>query len=226
MTDMEKPPAGRDELLTTGCRRLGLSPCGDTVRRLLSYCDEIELWNRKTSMVAASGTELVIKHVLDSLAACSVLHGLLKPGDTLADLGSGAGLPGIPLAMFLPGVKVELIERSGKRAVFLKNAAAILGLGRLEVKTADYRNISAEYRVVTFRALNALDEMFIRAAARLLSADGWVAAYKGRRVRIDEELIPVRDLIENLQIIELDVPYLNEERHLVLFKPAHRCQSG
>ncbi|MDR2054179.1 MAG: class I SAM-dependent methyltransferase, partial [Treponema sp.] len=110
----------------------------ETVVTLLEkYIAEIELFNEAYGLVSARGRgELVTRHILDSLAPLGIiaraLAGIEAPA--IADAGSGAGLPGIPLAICLPSARVTLIERMGRRAGFLRNTLAILGLPGLDVE--------------------------------------------------------------------------------------------
>ncbi|MDR1107586.1 MAG: 16S rRNA (guanine(527)-N(7))-methyltransferase RsmG, partial [Spirochaetaceae bacterium] len=198
----------------------------ERLERLLNkYIEEIELFNPAWGLVgAADRRELVVKHLLDSLAPLGLLRGFLeRPGaggapPALADVGSGAGLPGIPLAIALPECPVALIERKGRRAAFLRNTQAVLGLPNLTVEEGPMEHAPPlRFRLVVFRAFRPLDPAILRGLFRLLEPGGVLAAYKGRRAVLEAELdalpgAPARD------IFPIAVPFLDEERHLVVLR--------
>ena len=202
------------------------------------YMDEIERFNPIYSLVkAANRNELVVKHILDSLAPLGLIASLLKKplmelagkngltNTIIADIGSGAGLPGIPLALCLAGVRVNLIERMGRRAAFLRNVTAILGLSQVTVVEKELEKTNTVYDLITLRAVSSLTPDFIGKLARLLHSPdppggraqgGIIAAYKGRLETAKTEL----ELLSNYdtELIPINVPFLNEERCLVLIK--------
>lgn len=226
-------------LASEGLGRLGIPADESRLMLLERYLDEIELWNPRYGLVHAAGDEVVIRHLLDSLSALPVLSEFLERPDRdagfgLCDVGSGAGFPGIPLAVFLPDVPVTLIESSGRRVSFLKNAGALLGLTNLTVRETRAEDAArtgpqtagtppdraaAGYAVVTFRAFKPLDAQLLATLGRLTAPGGWIAAYKGRRERLEAELAPLEGLITEQRIVPLEVPFLDEERHLVLLRP-------
>ncbi|MEA1910981.1 MAG: RsmG family class I SAM-dependent methyltransferase, partial [Spirochaetota bacterium] len=113
----------KSETLKKGLEQIGIGYTSAQLGLLELYISEIELWNNKYKLVSARGEELIIRHILDSLSAIPELKQLTFK--TAADVGSGAGLPGIPLAIFLPKVHFSLIERSGRRAGFLRNILSL-----------------------------------------------------------------------------------------------------
>jgi 16S rRNA (guanine527-N7)-methyltransferase len=133
------------------------------------------------------------------------------------DVGSGAGFPGIPLAIALPEVRFNLLERSGKKCAFLENCRALLGLANVTVQQADLSAASGSFDVVTFRAVAPLDR-FLADLARSKVAWRSVAAYKGRRDRIEEELAALGPAALHAEIVRLEVPFVDEERHLVVLQ--------
>jgi 16S rRNA (guanine527-N7)-methyltransferase len=195
-----------------------------------TYAGEIEALNPAYGLVNVSGREeLIVKHILDSLAPLGYIAGLLAPAMgsvptgsvptepvRLADAGSGAGLPGIPLAVCLPGVQVSLIERMTRRADFLRNAAAILRLSNVTVEETEMEKAPpGRFGVVAFRAFRPLEPGILKGLFRLLAPGGHLAAYKGRREKIEAEAVL---LPESREIHPLFVPFLNEERHIVIIK--------
>jgi len=206
-------------MLEEGLSKLGLSE--DRIYELLiKYIKEIELFNQAYGLVKVSDrNELVVKHILDSLAPLNIFLSL--PNKKIADVGSGAGLPGIPLAICMPDTEFTLIERMGRRAGFLRNALAVLGLSNVIVEEADMEKLSVSetdgFDLIVFRAFKPLNCGILKGLLRLLGSGGSLTAYKGRRQTIEEEMNLLRETI-HWEILPLEVPFLEEERHLVLIK--------
>jgi 16S rRNA (guanine527-N7)-methyltransferase len=227
------------ELLEEGLRRLREDPdietllgnrTGETVILLNRYLDEIELFNPAYGLVGAgSRKELVIKHILDSLSPLGIIHRLLSAPPAgqsaaavpspIADAGSGAGLPGIPLAIAMPGVPVTLIERMGRRAGFLENTRAVLGLSNITVEEGTIEQAPPRrFSLVTFRAFKALEPLVLKSLFRLLLPGGFLAAYKGRKDAIDAEMEGIKQYAGEWKILPCPVPFLEEERRLVVMR--------
>jgi len=202
-------------LLTDGLRKLNLHYSEEQLDLLNRYIGEIELWNPRYGLVNAKGDDLIRRHILDSLAGASAVA--TKQPASLADVGSGAGLPGIPLAIMLPQVQVTLIERSGKRARFLRNVAAVLNLENLTIMEADLKNVRERYGLVTFRAFKPVEPGIMELLLNILDKEGILAAYKGKMDNIREEIDLVSSLAEAREILPLSVPGVKEERHLVIY---------
>jgi 16S rRNA (guanine527-N7)-methyltransferase len=185
------------------------------------YIAEIELFNPAYGLVGtADRRELIIKHILDSLAPLGIISRLLADQDAAAaDVGSGAGLPGIPLAIALPRIRFTLIERMGRRAGFLRNTQAALALSNLEVEEAAMEQAApGRFSLITFRAFRPLEPKMLKGLFRLCASGGVLAAYKGRREKIEEELAALGQLAQSREIIPCPAPLLDEERHLLLIK--------
>lgn len=221
------------KLLTEGLKRLcedaeaaeNILPRLDAVSATLdAYAGEIETFNPAYGLVKVKDrAEFVTRHLLDSLAPLGHIVRLLKslpvpPGTgtvNIADAGSGAGLPGIPLAVCLPGVQFSLIERTGRRAGFLRNTAAVLGLENAVVEeTALETAEPGRFDVVVFRALAPLEKKLAASLERLLAKDGFLAAYKGRRQTAEAELAA----LGKGEIIPLSVPFTDAERCLAVLR--------
>lgn len=214
------------DLLSRGLAALGLDPDRDRLERLGRYIEEIELWNPAYGLVKATGDELIVKHILDSLAALPVLRDLGLPLDRVADLGTGAGLPGIPMAIFLPESRVFLVERMEKRVRFLENQQARLGLSNVEIVQSDAERAPGPFDLVTFRAFRPFSEVkLFRAVRKLLAPGGAILAYKGRADKARAELAgwasdtALEPLAKGASVLPLTVPFLEEERCLVVLQP-------
>jgi 16S rRNA (guanine527-N7)-methyltransferase len=212
--------SGRD-LLLQGLSLLEVPDIGRVAPLLERYIAEIEKWNPRFGLVKAEGDELVIKHALDSLSAWRIVRDLAAAasgagGGSVVDVGSGAGFPGIPLAVALPSVSFTLMERSAKRAAFLKNCAVLLGLANVIVLESDLQAAAGEFSVATFRAFAPLDRFF-RDLSRSRVRCRSVVAYKGRAETAREELDRIRgfEVVGSVDILRVKVPFMEEERHIV-----------
>jgi 16S rRNA (guanine527-N7)-methyltransferase len=195
--------------LDAGLVALGLDPALSAPLR--AYLALLVRWNATYNLTAIRDPrEMVAKHLLDSLAmAAHVADG------TLADLGTGPGLPGIPLALAKPGLRVTLVESNGKKARFLRAAVRELGLPNAEVAESRIEALDrpGAFDQITARALATLPQI-IAFGGHLLKRDGRLLAMKGTRP--DDEIAGLPDgwWLENVQ--PLTVPGLAAERHLVI----------
>jgi len=198
----------------------------EIISLLASYIAEIELFNPAYGLVRVHDTqELIIKHILDSLAPLGIIYRLLAQADCgsaarIADVGSGAGLPGIPLAICLPQCTVTLIERMGRRAGFLWNTKAGLDLSNITVEEGEIeRTAPGNFRLVAFRAFKPLEPKLLKSLFRACAGGGILAAYKGRREKIAQEMAPLEKLCGSWEAIPCTVPFLDEERNLLVIRP-------
>ena len=197
-----------EQKLIDGMAAMRLELPGEAQAKLLAYLELLAKWNRAYNLTAVRDPlEMVPRHLLDSLAALAFLH-----GETLADLGSGAGLPGIPLAIARPDLAVTLIESNGKKARFLREAARALPLPNVTIREARIQDAAGPFDSVTARAFASLADM-LAWGGHLLAADGrWLA----RKGRIDPaELAAVPDGFRVLAVHRLAVPGIDGERNLV-----------
>lgn len=196
------------EALDRGLAELALELPGGGRDKLLQYVALLEKWNRTFNLTAIrEPREMVSHHLLDSLAVAPHLR--LPAGARLADVGSGAGLPGIPLAIANPDWAVTLNDSNTKKTAFLRQAAIELRLGNVSVhegRVQDWHP-AERFAAVISRAFAELSE-FIDACRHLIAPDGVLAAMKGRAPTAHA----------NAQIIRLRVPLLEAERHLVLVR--------
>lgn len=200
-----------DELLARGIASLGLSDVVPAAaqRRLLQYLDLLEQWNRRTNLTAVrERNAMVTRHLLDSLSLLPYVG-----GTRLADLGSGAGLPGIPLAIARPGLHVTLVDSNGKKAHFLRAVAGALGLDAHVAQTR-VEAVQGEFDTITARAFASLQDM-LRWGGHLLTPDNLWLAQKGRYPEGELAALPPGYAAETLP---LQVPGLDAERHLVIIR--------
>jgi len=200
-----------------------IAPRSEEINSLLCrYIKEIELFNPAYSLVGTNDSEeLVIKHILDSLAPLGIISRLLAEigaaDAQIADAGSGAGLPGIPLAITLPNCKFTLIERMGRRAGFLWNTSAALNLSNVTVEEGEIEKTAGRFSIVTFRAFKPLEPKLLAALFNACADGGIIAAYKGRREKIEQEMKPLENC-GRWEALPCTVPFLDEERHLLVIR--------
>lgn len=200
-----------------GLKELSIELTETQIGQFKTYYNEVALFNRRLKLVGAQGADFVIKHLLDSLAPLNLFKEIIDANSTLCDAGSGAGLPGIPLAIALPEYPFTLLERSGRRAGFLRNAVAMTQIAsHVEVLEQDIDVVTQQFDIVTFRAFLPLEKV-ITQLNRILKPGGTIGAYKGKRELLQEELAPLRDSWES-QIVELKVPFLESERTFCLLR--------
>jgi 16S rRNA (guanine527-N7)-methyltransferase len=207
-----------------------IKPRSDEVISLLErYIQEIELFNSAYGLVAVENSrELVIKHILDSLAPLGMIARITSDfsnsipnnkhngSPQIADAGSGAGLPGIPLAIALPDCNFTLIERMGRRAGFLFNTGAVLKLANITVEEREIEKTQKErFSLVTFRAFKPMDLKLLKTLFNTLTENGKIAAYKGRREKIEAEMAPLENYC-HWEALSCPVPFLDEKRHLLI----------
>ena len=198
------------ERLRSGAQALGLAIDPETEARLLAYLETLARWNRVFNLTAIRDPEdMVARHILDSLAILPHL-----PEGRLLDVGSGAGLPGIPIALLQPARPVTLLDRSHKRIDFLTEVAARLALANvaLACERVEDHDPAAPYAVVTARAYASLNDIAL-AAGRLLAPGGVILAMKGALPT--EEIAAVAPPFTVAAVHALQVPGLAARRHLV-----------
>ncbi|HVI57776.1 MAG TPA: 16S rRNA (guanine(527)-N(7))-methyltransferase RsmG [Luteimonas sp.] len=181
---------------------------------LLRYLALLARWNRAYNLTAIRDPRAMVSlHLLDSLA----MHPFVREVRTLADLGTGAGLPGIPLAIALPSLQVTLVESNGKKARFLREAVRSLGLGNARVaeSRAQSLDMPAAFEAITARAMASLADL-LAAGAHLLEPGGRLLAMKGARPNAEIAALPAGWQVEAIH--PLAVPGLDAERHLVVVR--------
>jgi len=204
------------EQLEAGARELRVELTPAMADALLRLLDELERGNTQFNLTAIRDRQgMLRKHLLDSLS----LHAFLR-GARVADVGTGAGFPGLPLALVNPDRDFALIEATGKKARFVSKTAAAVGAGNVEVihtRAETYRP-DRGFDTVVARALSSLAD-FVAYAGHLLAPGGRLLAMKGKRP--DEEISALPKSFRVLAVHRLRVPGLDDERHLV-----ELCRAG
>jgi len=199
--------------LESGIAQLRLKLSEQSVQQLMAYLALLHKWNRVYNLTAIrERTKWVSHHLLDSLAVTFHL-----PGGSMVDIGTGAGLPGIPIAVAQPERDVALLDSNHKKGAFLQQAV-IEGRLRncaIHIGRAEDWHPAVRFDGAISRAFSDLAG-FVDAARGLVREGGWLAAMKG--VHPDEELGQLPKDVTVEQIIPLDVPGLRAARHLVLMR--------
>ena len=199
--------------LERGLIELTLTLPAGGFEKLTAYLALLSKWNRTYNLTAIRDPlQAVSHHVLDSLAVLRELSGY---AGALVDVGSGGGLPGIPLAIADPARVVTLNDASGKKAAFLRQAVIELGLSnaKVHVGRVEEWHPASGFAVVISRGLASLADFLVR-CRHLAAPSGVLAAMKGAYPR--EELAQVPADCECRDVRRLKVPLLDAERHLVL----------
>jgi 16S rRNA (guanine527-N7)-methyltransferase len=195
--------------LIEGMTDLSLTPKAEAVDLLMQYLELLAQWNRVYNLTAVRDIDqMVTYHLLDSLAIVPFVQ-----GERILDIGSGAGLPGIPLAIMFPDITWVLLDSNGKKTRFLQQAIAELGLANITVVQAriqDYQP-SALFDIILARALSSLHDI-IHLSGHCCRAGGRFLCMKG--VLSQTELSSVSDF--QITTHALKVPGMNAQRHLVI----------
>ncbi len=196
---------------------LGVDKREEKALLLEKYVDEIMLFNPSLKLVGAKERdEIVFRHIFDCISGWEVFFSLTEKGDRIADLGSGAGLPGIVLSILFPDRDFILIERMSRRVGFLLTLIAALRLKNVTVVDKDISQIKERFSLLTCRAFHPLEDVIKDIVP--LSDKG--IFYKGTEKSIHGELTALAALPYSFtrHIIPVRVPTLNEERNIVVIE--------
>ncbi|HEX7932086.1 MAG TPA: 16S rRNA (guanine(527)-N(7))-methyltransferase RsmG [Paraburkholderia sp.] len=204
-------------LLADGVRQLGLELSDAQLGKLLDYVALLAKWNAVYNLTAIRDQQqMLIQHILDSL---SIVHGMTQRNPrSVLDVGSGGGLPGIVLAIVRPDWSVTVNDIVHKKTAFQAQAKAELGLVNLSVVTGRVETLQpgaevpAKFDVIVSRAFAELAD-FVTLARHLVAQHGAILAMKGVRPDGEIERLPAGAHVE--QIVRLNVPFLDAERHLI-----------
>lgn len=212
--------------LKQGLGRLGLALSDVQVQQLLDYLDLIQKWTRVYNLTAVRDpTEMLTHHLLDSLAVVQPLRrqilesGLAGHDGTalrLLDVGSGAGLPGVVIAICCPDLVVHCVDTVGKKAAFVQQVAASLKLANLRGIHARVENLRETYQVISARAFASLPD-FTQWSAQALATPGVWMAMKGKHPSEEIDKLPATLAVFHVE--PLQVPGLDAERCIVWLRP-------
>ena len=213
-------PLGPSEVLA-GAEELGIELSGAQADQLARFAALLVRWNAVHNLTAISSPASILSHhLLDSLAILprtSLIFG--EKQCRVLDVGSGGGLPGIPLAIARPNWQVTVVDKVQKKAAFLTQARLELSLSNLACVHARVEDLTAPpFDLIVSRAFSSLED-FVRVSAHLLGPGGWWAAMKG--VYPNAELADLARAMPDVRVIDvvkLHVPRLDAERHLILLQ--------
>ncbi len=211
-------PAAR---LEQGLASLGITLPQAAQDKLLAYAALLAKWNRTFSLTALRGEDKALSHhLLDSLAILPHL-----PAGSVLDVGSGGGMPGIPLAIACPQTSLTLLDSNSKKTAFLQQAAIELDLPNISVhcgRVEQYHPASG-FRAITARAFAELAD-FVRLTQHLLAADGRWLAMKGVWPHAEIAALPASVAVDT--VLGLQVPGVDGERHLVILRKNTGAENG
>jgi 16S rRNA (guanine527-N7)-methyltransferase len=202
-----------EEKLAAGLCQLTLELAPEVQAQLIKFIELLHKWNKVHNLTAVRDpAKMIAYHLLDSLVVAPYVE-----GKRLLDVGSGGGLPGIPMAIIKPGLEVTLLDSNQKKTGFLRQAVIDLGLKNVNVVAGRVEQFQPDqlFDMVISRAFSELAE-FVKLARHLLAENGKLLAMKG--VYPEAEMAALPSDIKVEQVISLDVPELGAQRHLVVMR--------
>jgi 16S rRNA (guanine527-N7)-methyltransferase len=204
-----------NDLLKKGLIELGFMPSEEQTNAFMTYLSELKKWNKAYNLTGLKeDKDIIIKHFFDSLL---YLKTLLEGKIRVADVGSGAGFPGLPIKIIRPEIEMYLIEPSRKKAAFLKHIIRQLGLKKAEVIEKRIEEIRANQEltelvdVAVTRALFSIKD-FMKKASHIVKEGGTLILNKGPKV--DEELKKLQDV--KYEILPINLPFSDIKRYLII----------
>jgi len=193
--------------LEKGMQILGFENIPQIIGKLLIYKELLIKWNNSFNLTSVKNTEIVTHHFLDCLAVIPFIK-----SSTLLDVGTGAGLPGIVIAIVNPDIKVSLIDKVGKKITFIKRVIAELEIKNIETYHDRVELLTSEekYDGIISRAFSNM-EVFIKSTKHLIKSQGVWYGMKSKKI-LDDEMININD---PWALEKLDIPFLQAERYLV-----------
>jgi 16S rRNA (guanine527-N7)-methyltransferase len=208
--------------LEQGAREMGLDISGDAIRSFELFADQLKKWNSKINLTTIiNDEEIAVKHIIDAL----MLAGCVRDGERVLDVGSGAGVPAIPLKIVNPSVRVTSVDAVGKKILFQRHVARLLGFRDFEAihgRVEDLGGTHAHgFDLIVSRAFSRL-EQFVGLAAPLLAEAGRLIAMKGPgaadEIRADGERLATLGF-EIVSVTPYRLPFNKGERNLIGIAP-------
>ena len=214
----------REERLADATQALGLRLQADQQRKLLAYLDLIAKWNKVYNLTAVrDAQEMLVQHLFDSLAVVPPLRRQTQGRAVrLLDVGSGAGLPGVVIAVCCPDIRVDCVDTVGKKAAFIQQAAGHLQLPNLRGLHDRVEHLADRYDVVSSRAFASLPD-FVAWSAHVLADEGAWMAMKGKHP--EGEIAGLPPDAQVFHVEQLRVPELGAERCIVWMRKRSRAES-
>ena len=205
-----------DATLIAGAVQLGIELSARQAEQMIRLLDELDQWNQRMNLTAIRerGAQIT-KHLLDSLS----VHPFLR-GERVIDIGTGAGFPGLPLAIVNPSLQFMLLDSTAKKLKFVEHAATLLELPNVQTvhtRAEDYRP-AQRFDIVLSRAVGPVGQ-FVKWTGHLCVGGGRLLAMKGRAPEAELEELPSG--WKTAAVHRLKVPALDEERHLVEICRSH-----
>lgn len=217
MTDLHNEL--RNQLIR-GATEMAVALNDEQIEKLLAYVREFEKWNKAYNLSAVRNIrQMVSRHLLDSVSVVPWFQGEKKISATrVIDVGTGGGLPGIPLAIMFPEKQFTLLDSAGKKIRFLFHVKTLLGLTNVSVENRRVEEFQPEQKfdAVISRAFASLQDM-TEGCAHLLADGGVFVAMKG--IFPQDELAPIADKIKLIESVKLLVAETDGERHLLILQP-------
>ena len=193
--------------LESGMQKLGLENIPQVISKLLIYKELLIKWNKSFNLTSIKNREVVTHHFLDCLSIIPFIK-----SSSLLDVGTGAGLPGIIIAIVKPDIKVSLIDKVGKKIAFIKRVVAELEIKNINTYHDRVELLTSEekYDGIISRAFSNMDD-FIKSTKHLIKSQGVWYGMKSKKI-LNDEMININ---EPWTLEKLDVPFLDAERYLV-----------
>jgi 16S rRNA (guanine527-N7)-methyltransferase len=200
--------------LELGIKTLGLNCSTHQVEQLIAYLEMLQRWNKAYNLTAIrEPIQMVRLHLLDSLA----VHPFIKDAKDIIDVGTGPGLPGIPLAILNPDINFTLLDSNGKKTRFLFQAINDLSLANAREINQRVEKYQPEqfFDIVLSRAFSSISDMLTQ-CSHLVSNSGCFLAMKGKKP--DSELSQIAKEYKVVDLSQINVPQVDSERHLIKIK--------
>ena len=193
--------------LERGMQKLGLDNIPQVISKLLIYKELLIKWNKSFNLTSIKNREVVTHHFLDCLSIIPFIK-----SSSLLDVGTGAGLPGIIIAIVKPDIKVSLIDKVGKKIAFIKRVVAELEIKNIDTYHDRVELLTSEekYDGIISRAFSNMDD-FIKSTKHLIKSQGVWYGMKSKKI-LNDEMININ---QPWTLEKLDVPFLEAERYLV-----------